>query len=70
MKSHIILSSLFRFLHGGDRSYFCDVYLCGYVYCFKGVGDFSSPDMRVRYFLLLVSLTFFGVTIRSSVLRS
>ena len=36
----------------------------------KGLGVFSSPDMPVRYYLLHGSLTCFGVTVSSSVLKS
>ena len=40
------------------------------IYTFlKGLDIFSSPTMHVRYSSLLVSMTFFGVTVRFSVLK-
>ena len=41
------------------------------IYTFlKGLDIFSSPTMHVRYSSLLVSMTFFGVTVRFSVYKS
>ena len=63
------ISSCFLCLTGGDRSDLSGFYFCRDFHCFKGVGDFSRPTISVRYSSFQVSLTCFGVTVRSSVLK-
>ena len=69
MVAQSLISSFFLCLPGGDRSDLSDVYFCGDVHCFKGIGDVSSLAMPLRYSLLQGSLTCFGVMVRSSVLK-